>query len=197
MSPTKGWCGKHFHGPLTRYVKLRVAHAQGMSGTFSPPPRVSDPDMNHGTCATHVPWCMPGSRTSGHLWRRWRGKHSRHSRRMRSLQYHVAGKRHMSWRLHIHALSCPIAYVMCLHDGEARTVEVVTEGRWPGARFVLLHLQCPPVVREELSQEGGGGRHSPTQENRQQKYLAEKYRTIISRLLGNTHIDTLISFTSI
>ena len=27
-----------FNGPLTRYVKLRVAHAPGMSGTFSPPP---------------------------------------------------------------------------------------------------------------------------------------------------------------
>ena len=26
------------HGPLTRYVKLRVAHAPGMSGTISPPP---------------------------------------------------------------------------------------------------------------------------------------------------------------
>ena len=26
-----------FHGPLTRYVKLQVAHAPGMPGTFSPP----------------------------------------------------------------------------------------------------------------------------------------------------------------
>ena len=26
------------HGPLARYVKLRVAHAPGMPGTFSPPP---------------------------------------------------------------------------------------------------------------------------------------------------------------
>ena len=24
-------------------------------------PLVSDPDMHHGTCVTHVPWCMPGS----------------------------------------------------------------------------------------------------------------------------------------
>ena len=28
------WC----HGSLTRYVKLRVAHAPGMPGTFYPPP---------------------------------------------------------------------------------------------------------------------------------------------------------------
>ena len=26
-------------------------------------PLVSDPDMHHGTCATHVPWCMSGSLT--------------------------------------------------------------------------------------------------------------------------------------
>ena len=62
------------HGPLARYVKLRVAHAPGMPGTFSPSSRVSDPDMHHGTCVTHVPWCMSGSLTSGFLWSRWRGK---------------------------------------------------------------------------------------------------------------------------
>ena len=38
------------NGPLTRYSKLRVAHAPGMPGTFSPPPGVSDPDMHHSTC---------------------------------------------------------------------------------------------------------------------------------------------------
>ena len=31
-----------------------------MPGTFSLPPQVSDPDMHHGTCMTHVSWCMPG-----------------------------------------------------------------------------------------------------------------------------------------
>ena len=45
-----------------------------MPGTFSPSPQVSDPDMHHGTCVTHVPWCMPGSLTSGFLWNRRRGK---------------------------------------------------------------------------------------------------------------------------
>ena len=28
-------------------------------------PLVSDPGMHHGTCATHVPWCMSGSLNSG------------------------------------------------------------------------------------------------------------------------------------
>ena len=39
--------------------KIAGAHAPGMPGTFSPPLHVSDPDMHHGTCVTHVPWCMP------------------------------------------------------------------------------------------------------------------------------------------
>ena len=81
------------HGPLTRYAKLRAAHAPGMPGTVSPPLRVSDPEMHHGTCVTHVPWCMPGSLTSGFLWSWWRGKRSRNSRRMRSPLFCVSGKR--------------------------------------------------------------------------------------------------------
>ena len=68
-----------FHWSLARYVILRVAHAPGIPGTFSPPPRVSDPDMHHGTCMTHLPWCIPGSLISGFLWSRWRGKRSQHS----------------------------------------------------------------------------------------------------------------------
>ena len=54
--------------------KIAGAHAPGMPGTLSPSPQVSDPDMHHGTCVTHVPWCMPGSLTSGFLWNRRRGK---------------------------------------------------------------------------------------------------------------------------
>ena len=71
-----------------------VAHALGMPGTFSPPPRLSDPDMQYGTCVTHVPWCMLGSLTNGFLCQ-WRGKRSRHSRRMRNQQFYVSGKRPM------------------------------------------------------------------------------------------------------
>ena len=47
------------HGPLTRYVKLHVAHASGMSGTFprhrfQRKPLVDDPGIHHSTCVTHV-----------------------------------------------------------------------------------------------------------------------------------------------
>ena len=90
----------HFsHGLLARYAKLRVAHAPGMLGTFSPPPQVSDPDMHHGMWVTHVPWCMQGSLTSGLLWSRWREKRSRHSRRMHNPKFYVSGKRPMDMHM--------------------------------------------------------------------------------------------------
>ena len=64
-----------------------------MPGTFSPPSWISDPGMHHGTCVTHVSWCMPGYLTSGFLWSRWRGKRSRHSQRIRNPQFYASGKR--------------------------------------------------------------------------------------------------------
>ena len=82
-------------GPLTRYPKFRVTRVPRMPGTFSPPLRDSNPDMHHGTCVTHVPWCMPGSLTSGFLWNQWRGKRSQHCRRMHNPQFGVSGKRPM------------------------------------------------------------------------------------------------------
>ena len=79
-----------YHRPLTTYAKLRVTHTPGMPGTFSSPPRVSDPDMHHCTCVAHVPWYMPESLTSGFLWSRC------HSRRMRNPQFCASGKRPIS-----------------------------------------------------------------------------------------------------
>ena len=66
----------------------------------------SDPDMHHGTCVTHVPWCMPGSLTSGFLWRRWRVNRSRHSRRMRNPQFYVSGKRPMQHIIQTTKIPC-------------------------------------------------------------------------------------------
>ena len=59
-----------FYGPLTRYVKTRVAHAPGMSGAFFPPSTSKETaswwlDMHHSTCVTHAPWCMSGSLNCG------------------------------------------------------------------------------------------------------------------------------------
>ena len=51
-------------------------------------PLASDPGMHHGTCVTHVTWCMSGS-----LNHAGGGKRSQHCRRMRNSQFYVSGKR--------------------------------------------------------------------------------------------------------
>ena len=79
------------HGPLTRYVKLRIAHAPGMPATFSPPSTSKESaskrsrHMRHARAVMHVGIANP----------RWRGNGSRHSRRMRNPQFYVSGKRPM------------------------------------------------------------------------------------------------------
>ena len=119
------------HGPLIRYVILCVANAPGMPGTFPPPLRVSDLDMHHGTCVTHVPWCMTGSLTSGFLWSRWQGMRSRHSRHMCSPQFYISGKRSMvkfirkiDWLVdttwYPRAINLAISSVHCLYHGISR-----------------------------------------------------------------------------
>ena len=130
------------HGPLARYAKLRDAHAPGMPGTFSPPLRISDPDMHHGTCVTHVPWCIPGSLTSGFLWSRWRRKRSRHSMRMRNPQFYLSGKRPMHRQEH-HWFDNLVKYI-------------VSDNTWP-CWFVFSWLRdiishqfdvCGQIVRD-------------------------------------------------
>ena len=72
--PSNVYIGNSFTGKMItawascQIRKIAGAHAPGMLGTFSPPPRVSNPDMHHGTCVTHVPWCMPGTLSRGFLW---------------------------------------------------------------------------------------------------------------------------------
>ena len=93
------------HGPLTRYVKLQVADVPGMPGTFSPPLLVSDPDMHHGMCVTHVPWCMSGSLTRAFLWSRRRGKSCRHCRRMHNPHFYVSDKRPIARGNRVHGFA--------------------------------------------------------------------------------------------
>ena len=81
------------NGPLARYVKLRVAHTPGILGTFPQSKRVSDPDMHHSTCMTHLPWRMLGSLTSGFIWSRRHGVRSQHFRCMRNPRCYVSAKR--------------------------------------------------------------------------------------------------------
>ena len=116
-----------YHRPHTRCAKLRVVYAPGMSGTFSVPPRVSDPDIHQGT---HVPWCLPGSLTSDFLWSQWRGKRSRHSRCMRKQQFSVFGKRP------IVVLFKKLYSRLCL-DNLFSVIPFSTDSSWPTATWIM------------------------------------------------------------
>ena len=109
---------------MARYVKLWVAHAPGMPGTFLPSPQVSNPDIHHGMCATNVPWCALVSLTSSFLLRWCQKKCSRHSRRMLNPQFYVFGKRLIAcssndiWRIYasyIYIYIIYIIYYICIY----------------------------------------------------------------------------------
>ena len=128
------------NGPFTRYAKLRVEHEPGMPGTFSPRPRVRCPDMHHGMCVTHVPWCMPGSLTSGFLWSRWRAKRSRHSLHMRNPQFYVSGKWPMELASHqMEFCVWSLSSMMKSSNGNIfRVLNSPYEGQWRGTMMFSL-----------------------------------------------------------
>ena len=87
--PVKSLC----HEPFTRYMKLRVAHAPGKPGIFSPPPTSKETTSQR---SRHASRHVRRARTVVHVGianPRWRGKRSRHSRRMRNPQFYASGKR--------------------------------------------------------------------------------------------------------
>ena len=101
------------HGPLARYVKLRVAHAPGMSRTFFTLPTSKETASKR---SRHASRHVRDARAVMHVGianPRWRGKRSRHSRRMHNPQFYVSGKRPMTQRyalyvfLHSYAYSQP------------------------------------------------------------------------------------------
>ena len=114
---------KRERGPLTRYVKLRVAHAPGMTWTFpghrlKRKPLVSG--MHHGTYVTAIWQDAHGLLSdSGHARAvmhagianpRWRGKRSR---RMRNPQFTYLGRGPLSpWFPQAH-LGCPHCLQYC------------------------------------------------------------------------------------
>ena len=58
------------HGPLTDAQNCGLCMRRECWERFSrhqlqKKPLISDLGMHHGTCVTHVPWCMSGSLTSG------------------------------------------------------------------------------------------------------------------------------------
>ena len=85
------------HGPLSRYVKLRVVHAPGRPGKFSPPLTSKEtPSKRSRHTSRHV----RGARAVVHVGiaNTWcRGKRSQHFRRMRNPQSYISGKRPIVW----------------------------------------------------------------------------------------------------
>ena len=66
-----GHSSKPFLWASYQIRKIAGCACAGNAGNVSPrrrllrKPLVSDPGMHHGTCFTHVPWCMSGSLTRG------------------------------------------------------------------------------------------------------------------------------------
>ena len=66
-------CGLQWQTPLASYQIRKIAGCACAGNArnvfprrrFQRKPIVSDPGMHHGTCVTHVPWCMSGSLTCG------------------------------------------------------------------------------------------------------------------------------------
>ena len=84
----------------------------GNAGNVSTPPRFCDPDMHHGMCVTHVPWCIPGSLTNGFPLKSVAGS-PRNSWRMRNLRFYVSGKRPMITIKTAISLSSECGHFLC------------------------------------------------------------------------------------
>ena len=116
MCPTNSWiilscwCQTILTWTSCQIRKIVGCACAGTAGKFSLPLQVCDPNMLHNTCVMHVPWCMPGSLTSGFLWSWWRRKLSRHFLCMRNWQFYVSDKRPMLYMgslfcfYHLHAV---------------------------------------------------------------------------------------------
>ena len=67
------WTAAHYWCPWASYQIRKIAGCACARNAgnvfphcrFQRKPLVSDPGMHHGTCVTHVPWCMSGSLTCG------------------------------------------------------------------------------------------------------------------------------------
>ena len=105
------WCRSN--GPLTRYVKLQVAHAPG---TFPP---VADFPVTAGKRSWHASRHVRDARAVMHVgiaYLRWRGKRSRHSRRMRTRNFAYLARGPWSLFFWIMWLHSPTQWVINYHQ---------------------------------------------------------------------------------
>ena len=118
------------YGPLNRYVKLRVAYAPGMPGTFSSPPtskktasqrsRHASRHVRHARPLMHVGIANP----------QWQGKRFRYSQRVRNPQFYVSGKRPMSWGNHVSASTYPKGTAVADWSDRWKSPPVFQDHRW-------------------------------------------------------------------
>ena len=126
--------------------QLGVVHAPGIVGPFSPPARVSDPVIQHGTCVTHVPWCMPGSLINAFLLKSVVGKRSRYSRRMRNSLIREVHRVHSSNGNQWPTNSTTTSDTQ-LRENMAPMGKADTSGWMIIIRWVTNNVWCPLVVR--------------------------------------------------
>ena len=120
---------------------MRVAHAPGMPGTFSPPPTSKELASYR---SRHASRHVRGARAVMHVGidnPRWRGKRSRHSRRMRNPKFCVSGKRPMG-----HALTTPLTTSSSLvisnnHTSISCISHHITHG-WNNTPWFIDIYQC-------------------------------------------------------
>ena len=105
---------------------------------------VSDPGMHHGTCVTHVPWCMSGSLTCGDgenvpiipgacapaILRIWQEAH----RRRGSHNHHY----HYRCQTHICVSDICVFTLQSLQSIFAKGACVLSIGNWPLTRWIPL-----------------------------------------------------------
>ena len=84
------------NGPLTRYVKLQVAHAPGIPGTFPPPPTSKETASKRSRRASRHVRDASGVMHVGIAYPRWRGKTFPAFPAHAHPQFYVYGKRPIS-----------------------------------------------------------------------------------------------------
>ena len=89
---------RSFHGSLTRYIKLLVAHEPEMPGTFPPSPTSKETTSKRSRHASRHARHAHAAMHVGIVNTQCRGKYSRQSRRMRNPEFYVSGKRPMGQR---------------------------------------------------------------------------------------------------
>ena len=159
----------------------------GMPGAFSPPSRVSDPDMHHGTSVMHMPWCMPGSLTNGFLWCRWWGKRSSQSRRMRNRQFYVSGKKPMAARWYLTdistaLLSSCLSLFEAIQSGEICVVFEIL----PIGNYEIAYYSRRPRSRDHVSRDHISPQMNPQQLKKKTSFMSTAELVMYSKCFVHT-----------